>query len=206
VHQAYPYEQNADYLPLSPLEDDQLNIILKDRLGITYPDPNVSVMSEPERLRWYGQDGALDTYRHLLDSSYGVHSKKMDEQKALLKAQQVIEKKGKKKSSTINTPAEDEAITRHDLDQSSTSIPPPSNQMVLVQKRPRTASSELTRGSPQHKRGKKSTPPQLDQDFENATPLAGPSREGGKKVILSPSDDEDEMDIDGDVECLSPEP
>ena len=157
-------------------------------------------MTERQRLAWYGNDGVVDTYEHLLGSSYGVQTKKMEEKKALLKAKQVTDKKGKKKASTVNTPAEDDAIDLHD---SSTSIPPPNQlaQQAQAQKRPRTASSELTRGSPQHKRGKKSTPPQLDQDSDKDTPLLGRSAKG-KKVALSPLSSDNEMDMDEELDLL----
>jgi len=86
VHQAFAYDQNESYPPFQPLEDDQANAVLTDRLGITYPDPDVEVMSETKRLHAYCSDGALSAYHSLINSSYGVQTIKMEEEKALLKA------------------------------------------------------------------------------------------------------------------------
>ena len=59
-----------------------MDAILKDCLEITYPTSDVKLMEKPQHHAFYGSDGVLKTYKYLINSSYGVQSKKMEEKKA----------------------------------------------------------------------------------------------------------------------------
>jgi len=184
-----------------------MDAILKERLGITYPRSDVIVMTEGQRLTNYGADGVLNTYQHLINSSYGVQSKKIDEKKAQLKMLKITDKKTKAHSAAQNTPAEDNAIQRYDSNADPHIIPLPSNQ--LARKRPRAASSEISRDSPHFKKGKQQDPPaELDDELDNVTAGVGSLKKGKSRVIESNSNSDDDMDVeveDALEKSLSPE-
>ena len=162
-------------------------------------------MAETKRLHAYCSDGALSAYHSLINSSYGVQTIKMEEEKALLKAQRIVDKKGKKRSVTQNTLAEDNAINRHDSNEAPHLEVPPSNQ--LAQKRPRTVSSEIPTDPPQHKRGRhQNTSPELDKELD-LIPSSDSSLGKNKNtanVLSSSSHNGMDMEID-DVESLGPD-
>lgn len=197
-----------------------MDSILCDRLGIEYPGSDVKVMPEASRLHWYGGDGVLKAYDHLVDKSYGVQSMKKEMKRAEAKAQlvldrkaakrgvekkgnkqivekkgskQVMEKKGKKRSAAVmtstNTAAEDAAIRVYDSDDAP-DLPPPSNQLAAVKKRPRTPSA--THESPARKRGRQESPTSSCVDT-NITSQSKVNK-GKGRVLVEDSDAEMEDD------------
>jgi len=180
-----------------------MDAILKDHLGITYPTSDVKVMEEPQCHAFYGSSGVLKTYKHLVNSSYGVRSKKMEETKAQTKALQMMIKKAKGHSSTQNTSLEDDAINNSDATADAISLP--SNQ--LAQKRRRAASPEITAVAPQYKKGKHHGPSeQSDEELDSPDPSVRIVKGKRKVVVLVPDSDIDMNVVGEDTRSKSVSP
>ncbi|KAF8954650.1 hypothetical protein BDZ97DRAFT_1765880 [Flammula alnicola] len=130
VNQAFSNEQNRTYDPPEHLELNQLDDILRDRLGFPVPVPGLQIMSTLERAKWYGADGIAKAYTFQADQMYGVKAaEKMQKQKEA-KIERAEAAKEKKHLAKTNTPAENNALHRHDphsMAQGESSVTQPSN-------------------------------------------------------------------------------
>ena len=144
-------------------------------------------MTNLQRIKWYAGDGAVKAFDILTKKTYGSQSVKREEIKKEIRAQQIIDKKPKRRLGVrqrvrLNHPDSDQ--------QASTSSAPPPNQQSLTQKRPRTSSSAVAKDAPQHKKGK------FDGDTSSEG-IEGPqprqTDKGKGKALESERDEDAEM-------------
>jgi len=153
-------------------------------------------MSEQAHLEYYGGDGILKTYDQHKEKSYGGKMIKKEVKRAEARAQLALEKKASKcsagaekntkkcsagASGSTNTAAEDGAIHHHD----PVPVPPPSNQLVNVQKRCHAPST--THESPAQKQGRQDSPTPADEE-----------EQGEKKDQKEDEDEEEEGEEEGE--------
>ncbi|KAF8803067.1 hypothetical protein BYT27DRAFT_7214906 [Phlegmacium glaucopus] len=175
VHQAFQFEQHKNYLPPEQINRSELDHILKSRLDISFPLPNIEVMSQLQRC------------------SFGNQAIEQEQRKQEIKAQKVIDDKAKKRASKRNTVAEDEAIEHFDPSGSTQKRARVAEDEAIehfgpsgsTQKHPRVLSSESV--SPK-KRGKHhGTNSSSDEVMGNA--YVGKGKE--KEQVWAPDSGED---------------
>jgi len=175
VHQAFQYEQDERYLPPEQIDSNELDQILKNRLDVNFPLPELHVMSNMQRSTWYGSDGMSKAYSFFSQASFGNKAIEREQRKQEVKAQRVIDVKARKRAGTSkrNTAAEDDAITRFDSDGST-------------HKRGRTVSLE---NASSRKKGRHDTGSSLQEMMDDEE---GPLDKGkGKEKVLAPDSDSD---------------
>lgn len=147
-------------------------------------------MTNMQKVEWYGGDGATKAFDFLTKKSYGNQYVKQEEEKAEVKAQNVIDKRPKRKPGHQKvTPAL--RVSKHldsDVAASTSSAYPPS-QLGLTQKRPRALSSVVTKDAPRHKRSKYDDT-LSSESMDNPQPKSTNRDKGKDKELTSDRDEE----------------
>lgn len=191
MHESFQFEQDQRYNPVETIDNDELDEILKDRLDFIFPPSDVKTMTNMQKARWYGGDGVVKAFDFLTKKSYGSQSIQKEETKKGIRAQQVINKKAKRQLGVhqkvmFNHPDSDGSA--------STSSAPPSNQLSVIQKRPRALSSAVDKDAPQHKKGKYTDDTTSSEGIEDPQPRQINKSKG--KELVSDRDEDEEMSTD----------
>ena len=116
VFQCFQYDHDKRFIPLENVASRLLKSVLKNRLGFSFDDEDINIMTQSQLSDWYGGDGVENTFKQLKDTCFGSQMVKEDDIKAKKAKKKDDAKKGKG-----NTSAETEAIRAISSDNNSES-------------------------------------------------------------------------------------
>lgn len=95
VNQCFQFNHNPLYVPLENIKTEDLDAVLKDRLGFSFSAGNVQTMSQLQLGAWYGGDGVENAFGQLKSTLFGSQIIKKEEDVQTKHAERVLSKKRK---------------------------------------------------------------------------------------------------------------